>query len=225
MSTSPSLSSDILLVILELLPRQSDVASMSRASKALRVSSIRHLLRYGITISTEQGLASFVSFLHSDLSNRAPQVRKLYVKINMGPDEDFGSDFEDIEYDMGGREETKAALRLLCNTSGKLTELEDLSIDSCEEILKLERGMLGAIVALEKLRRLQVSSVGELTATLFEKIKSSLVEVDLHCFSDGMDEPEDLVPIVVRFMEPSRGSAHPTSRSRTPKPSFSFSAP
>ncbi|RDX45294.1 hypothetical protein OH76DRAFT_1559221 [Lentinus brumalis] len=191
-----SLGMDVLLEVLEHLPEQSDVARMSRASNALHTATIRHLLRFGVTVSREEQLASFVAFLSRDLANRAPQVRKFYIKINMGPDEDFGSDFEDIEYDMDCREETKVALRLLCDTLAKTTELEDLSIDSCEEVLKLERGMLGAIVALEKLRRLQVSSVGELTASLFKKIKSSLVEVDLHCFSDGMDEPDDLVPIV-----------------------------
>ncbi|KAI0682311.1 hypothetical protein C8T65DRAFT_750658 [Cerioporus squamosus] len=208
MSRSPSLGWDVLLIVLEHLPRQSDVAAMSRASTTLRAASIRHLLRFGVTLSRKHHLSSFVSFLRSDVSNRAPQVRKLYIKSNVKPVDDDIYDDGTI-YDGYKRKAASAISRLLCEVIGQTTELEDLSIDLCEEILEHERGVLKAIVALKKLRRLQVSSVGELTASLFEQMKSLLVEVDVHCLSDEMDMLDDPIPIVV----PHRGTLERLSAS------------
>ncbi|RPD63559.1 hypothetical protein L227DRAFT_599177 [Lentinus tigrinus ALCF2SS1-6] len=185
-SRTTGLNWDIFLVVLEHLPRQSDVAAMSRASKKLHAASIGYLLLPGVTISTGAQLASFTAFLSSDVATRAPKVRKLYFKL--------GVDESDLIADMDGEDKMiwfPKNIRLVGTVLRKTTQLEDLSIDSCEELLQCERGIFKAIIVLKNLRRLRVSSIGELTASVFDKVKSSLVEIDYDCYHGEMDSSEE----------------------------------
>ena len=191
----PTLGLDVLLIVFGHLTRQCDVAALSQASKALHSVGVRQLLRLGVTIATDSQLASFAAFISGDVPGRAPYVWKLYIKLDVDPIGDDESAFGDEE--MGDEDEDSSeSLRMLGDILRQTTALEDLSIDSCEELLEREPAVLEAIIALKKLRRLQVSSVGELTSSILEKIKSSLVEVDLHCYSEEMDEPDDPVSII-----------------------------
>lgn len=193
------LSQDILLELLQHVPRQSGVATLMRTCKTLRDAGTRILLSHGVTVGNATQLRSFCAFMLRDVSARAPHLRQLYLKIRLECNLDGEpEDDSDAANDYSGSTLSKDTLRMLLTVLQQTTNLEDLSIDSCEELLERENKLVNAIIALEHVHRLQVHSVGELAGRVLDNIKSSLIEVDLHCYTEEMYDPSPLIPMVER---------------------------
>ncbi|OJT11729.1 hypothetical protein TRAPUB_11753 [Trametes pubescens] len=195
-SQAPRLSQDILLELLNHVQRQSDVSTLMRTCKTLRDAGTRPLLSHGVTVANATQLRTFCAYVLRDVPNRAPHLRRLYLKIRLEPNvDDEPEDDSDAKNSYSSATLSKDTLRMLVTVLRKTTNLEDLSIDSSEELLERENKLVNAIIALERVRRLQVHSVGELTGRILDNIKSSLVEIDLHCYSEEMYDPSPLIPM------------------------------
>ncbi|KAI0369603.1 hypothetical protein BV20DRAFT_967908 [Pilatotrama ljubarskyi] len=210
-SDSPRLSHDVLLELMHHLPRQSDVSSLMRTSKTLWDSGIKPLLSRGVTVENAAQLSSFCDFMLKDGSrSRILHIRKLHLVFqldeNGDADEDESdteSDTENSNFDAASEDGaslhvplSKGTLRRLAEVLQNAANLEELRIDSCEEFFELHKGLAKSIKGLTRIRRLFVSSVGPLAADMLEHIKSTVVELDLHCRQVDMYEPDTLLPFV-----------------------------
>ncbi|KAH9851174.1 hypothetical protein C2E23DRAFT_243886 [Lenzites betulinus] len=192
-ASGPSLSHDILLELFRHIPRQSDVAALMSTRKALWKGGLRVLLAHGTVVRTPAALRSFCAFMYTDISARAPLLRQLHVKLSVEHYPDTRStdsdDSDDTEPHPGqgntcvSREDVAILTRIL----EKATNLEDLCMDWCDELLALddEASLSTAVVNLEHLRRLRVGSIGPVVVEVLNLGRSPLVELDLDCYVES----------------------------------------
>ncbi|KAI0350492.1 hypothetical protein OH77DRAFT_1072538 [Trametes cingulata] len=206
-SASPRLGRDVLHELMYHLPRQSDVFSLMRTSKTLWDSGVKPLLDRGVTVEKLAQLSSFCDFmLNGDGRSRSVHLRKLHVAIRLDGDGaryDEESDTENSDSNAGSDDGTafhasgsKDTLRKLAQVLQNAPNLEELRLDSCEELFERHMDLAKSVTALTTVRRLLVSSIGPLAAKMLDNIKSTLIELDVHCGSEEIEEPDTLFPLV-----------------------------
>ena len=170
---------DIITILLQLLKTRSDVMSLVLTSKDIYTECARNLLRFPITISDDRQLVSLCEFILRDVSRRATHLRQLYICIPLKLRQTYD------EYYVYRDDPDLLGASLLVCVLQKAIQLEDLSIDWCEELLERDNRLVPAVTSLNTLRRLRISSFGLLVCELLEGMHSRLreLEVDI-CTSD-----------------------------------------
>ncbi|KAL7278814.1 hypothetical protein PYCCODRAFT_1479005 [Trametes coccinea BRFM310] len=189
---APHLKFDILIELLHHVPQQSDASALTRTCKTLYEQGTKVLLRRGVTVENGAQILSFCDFLLRNPNSRLPYLRKLHLKLRLmeGVEEDESVDDEE---DLPAH-----VCNVLAKTLRMMSSLEDLTIESCEELFERKPAIQQAIMALKGLRRLQIASVGVLAGELLEGMQSSLVELDVHCYSEELYEPTPVMSLLTR---------------------------
>ncbi|KAI0673288.1 hypothetical protein C8Q78DRAFT_1077552 [Trametes maxima] len=230
----PRLGRDVLLELLQHVPRQSDVSALMRTSKQLYEAGAKPLLAFGVTLTNDQQLQSFCDFISRDASMRAPSVQRLHLKFKLDPEsqwdeDDYDEDDDRYEVeddddrdDRARREATananqrsgqtppsKAALDKLLKILPLIKNMEDLRIDWCEEFLGLKKKLVEPFISFERLLHLDLHSIGVLTQRILDETKSKPAEIDLSFTSDERYDTPELIPCLSRHrtsVETIRGS-------------------
>ncbi|KAI9058610.1 hypothetical protein FKP32DRAFT_1596899 [Trametes sanguinea] len=196
----PHLHPTILIELLHHIPQQSDASALTRTCKAIYDKGTRVLLRRGVTLENGAQISSFCDFLLRDPDGRLPYLRRLHLKLRLverGVDDELEEDDEDEDSD--DSDDVRADVcNVLAKTLALMGGLEDLQIESCEELLERKPAIQKAIMALKGLRRLQVASVGVLTGALFAGMQPSVVELDAHCYTEELWEPSTVASLLTR---------------------------
>ncbi|KAH9849660.1 hypothetical protein C2E23DRAFT_838972 [Lenzites betulinus] len=183
----PYINYDIFLELLTHIPRQTDMMALMSTCKILWADGIKPLLAFGVIIRTPSALRSFCTFMLSDIPVRAPLLRRLYLAIPLDPelemeDED---DEDDLDPCLGRAfaSLSKDLVKMFARVMEKTTNIEDLSIDSAEEIFDRdeEECLAAAVVALRHIRRMHIGSIRDTAQEILGQVKSPLLELDLDC--------------------------------------------
>ncbi|RPD64100.1 hypothetical protein L226DRAFT_372475 [Lentinus tigrinus ALCF2SS1-7] len=167
---------DIFAMLLQLLDIRADVRALMLARKDIYAEGARRLLKFPITISDDRGLVSLCQFILRDPLDRAPGLRQLHISIPLK----LRHFFE--EYRVYRDDPELRGVPLLLRVLPKVTRLEDLSIDWCEEFLERDNGLIPLIASLGTLRRLCISSFGLLSCDLLASLRSPLQELEVDCW-------------------------------------------
>ncbi|KAI0650996.1 hypothetical protein C8Q79DRAFT_1844 [Trametes meyenii] len=220
------LGRDVLFELLQHVPRQSDVSALMRTSKHLYEAGSKPLLAFGVTLTDDQQLQSFCDFILRDASTRAPSLRRLHLKFKLDPEsqgneDDYDEyDGEDEDEDDDGDDDdgagvkrkttvsasqksgqtppSKVALDKLLKVLPLTQNVEDLRIDWCEEFLELDKKLVEPLISFERLRHLDLHSIGVLTQRVLDETKSKPAEIDLSFSSDEGYDPPELIPCLSR---------------------------
>ncbi|KAH9886633.1 hypothetical protein C8Q73DRAFT_714670 [Cubamyces lactineus] len=196
-SPSPRLPRGVLRELLHHIPQQSDISSLMRTSKTLLELGEKELVGRGVTVESDAQVRSFCGFVLRGPPSRAIHLRKLSLEFRYDPAEDT----DDYASYLAHPPPTKATCGLLVKVLRHTTNLEDLRIDSCEELLERQARIRDIVAALKRLRRLQIFSIGVLTIKMLKKTQSSLTELDLRCYSEEIEVADELLPMVERHCE------------------------
>ncbi|KAI0325969.1 hypothetical protein GY45DRAFT_1311290 [Cubamyces sp. BRFM 1775] len=194
---SSRLPRDVLLELLYHIPQQSVISSLMRTSKDLLKLGEKELVGRGVTLESDAQVRSFCGFIRRDPPSRAVHLRKLSLEFRYDPE----IDADDDDFSLGPPPPSKATCKLLLKVLRRAINLEHLRIDSCEELLERQPQIQDAVAALKALRQLQLSSIGVLTDKMLKKMKSSLTSLDLRCYSEEIEVPDELLSMVGRHRE------------------------
>ncbi|EIW52440.1 uncharacterized protein TRAVEDRAFT_75396 [Trametes versicolor FP-101664 SS1] len=195
-----SLNIDIYLMLMDHLDSLSDISALMRSCKTLCALGAKRLLLPGVTIRSDAALVSFSRFMLRDLAARSPHLHRLFLCIELQLIDDDGSgsvyacDPEIIEQEMlkGGR--------LLYRVLRRATSLQHLTVHFCEELLEREESLVDALVALESVRYLHISSYGLRAHEVVAEIHSPLVHINVDCASSA-DQAVEIGHALARHRE------------------------
>ena len=181
--------------------------------KELHAAGMPHLLRRGVDIKNISKLHSFCRFILRNAPLRAVHVRKLILRVNfdaqtveVGPTplEEHGEEegallecYTDAEIE---------TLSLLKQVLGSTSNLEELRVDLCEELLQLDEyvsdlqdsdhQLAMTLSSSRSFKRLHLSSLGFRAQVVLSTMLAPLAEVviDFYCNSDYDDVLTALEP-------------------------------
>ncbi|OJT11730.1 hypothetical protein TRAPUB_11754 [Trametes pubescens] len=168
---------DICAMVLDHLDRRADITAFMRASRLFSTVGARRLLHTGVTLRTGPRLDSFSRFMLRDLDARAPSLRRLVLSFELLlVDDEAAQEGEKL------RNMPRVAAQL-ARVLRHTTNLQHLTIHFCEELLQREEALVGALVGLESVTHLTVSSYGIRTHDVVTGIRSPLVHVNVDCYT------------------------------------------
>ena len=149
---SPRLSLTIFLELFHRIPQPSDILLLMRTSKALLKLGENELVGRGVTVKSDAQVRSFCDFVLRGSASRAIRLRRLSLEFRYDSEDEQCSDDDgefDGAYPSGPPPPSKATCGLLLEVLRRATNLEDLRIDSCEELLQRQTAIQDVVAALK----------------------------------------------------------------------------